>query len=45
MYAQVSHPYLVQAVALWLSFVSGLAIVALFIGTWREAQRRTAKRY
>ena len=43
MFGYVSHPYLVQDIALWLSFVPCFAIVALIAGAQREMMRRTVK--
>lgn len=44
MFAATSHPYLVQAVALWFSFLPGLAIVGLIACARLEATRRAGKR-
>jgi len=44
MFAATSHPYLLQAVALWFSFLPGFAIAGLIAGARLEAARRTAKR-
>jgi len=44
MFAATSHPYLIQAVALWFSFLPGFAIVGLIAGARLEAARRAAKR-
>ena len=43
MYAAVSHPYLTQAIALWLSFVPALLIIAIAIAAQAEAFRRAGK--
>jgi|GEM_PF-3300684 len=43
MYAQVSHPYLIQAVALWCSFLPAFGIVALIAGARLESRRRRAR--
>jgi len=43
MFAATSHPYLLQAVALWFSFLPGFAIVGLIAGARLEAARREEK--
>jgi len=44
MFAATPHPYLIQAVALWFSFLPGFAIVGLIAGARLEAARRAGKR-
>jgi predicted membrane metal-binding protein len=36
MYAQVSHPYLIQDIALWLSFLPVFATIGLIVGARLE---------
>ena len=43
MFAAHSHPYMVQAVALWFSFLPGFAVAGLIAGTQVERLRRTSK--
>ena len=44
MFAGVSHPYAVQVVALWLSFIPALAIGALIVGALFERTYRSSRR-
>jgi hypothetical protein len=42
MFAAASHPFYVQAIALWLSFVPAFSVIALIGGAQIEAVRRSA---
>lgn len=44
MFAQVSHPYLLQVFALWVSFVPAAGIAVLIAGAQFERSRRSRLR-
>lgn len=44
MYATVPHPYFIQAVALWLSFVPAFLIIAITIAARIESARSFKQR-
>jgi hypothetical protein len=44
MYATVSHPYFIQAIALWLSFLPAFLIIALTVAARLESARSFKQR-